>query len=207
MREEFTRAITANKREFDIQVSDDTISRLADYYEIVLRENPILHLVAPCSPEEFATRHILESLTLLKHLPADARFADVGPGAGLPSIPCLIARDDLTAFLIESKEKKTAFLEATVKRLGLDDRVEMIARQFSETVLPAGVTHVACRAIDKFEQKLPALVKWSRGRGLLLFGGRSLADALIGQRRRFHEVLMPLSERRYLFVVDKRPPR
>src|SRR5688572_26026127 len=110
MREEFIRAITTNQREFGIELSAETIKRLADYYEVVERDNPLLHLVVPGSPEAFATRHILESLTLLKFLPQNCRLADVGAGAGLPSIPCLIARDELRAVLIESKEKKTAFL-------------------------------------------------------------------------------------------------
>src|SRR5262245_63592218 len=107
MRPEFISAIRSNQAAFGIAISEEAIERLADYFELVQAGNPLLHLVAPCSAEEFATRHILESLTLLEHLPPNARFADVGAGAGLPSIPCLIARDDLRATLIESKEKNT----------------------------------------------------------------------------------------------------
>src|SRR3546814_365625 len=105
MRQDFIEAVRRNEREFGLALDDPTVERLADYYDLVQLHNPLLHLVAPCSPEEFATRHILESLTLIKFLPRGVRFADVGPGAGLPSIPCLIARDDLKGVLIESKEK------------------------------------------------------------------------------------------------------
>ena len=52
---------------------------------------------------------MLESLMLLKHLPSDAKIADIGSGAGLPIIPCLIARPDLHATLIESSQKKSVF--------------------------------------------------------------------------------------------------
>ena len=128
MRDEFITASRANEASFGLALSDDTLARLADYYELVIEHNPILHLVGPCSPEEFATRHILESLTLLEYLPTEARFADVGPGAGLPSIPCLIARDDLHAVLIESKEKKAQFLRATFEACGLGERAEVIDR-------------------------------------------------------------------------------
>jgi 16S rRNA (guanine527-N7)-methyltransferase len=122
MRNQFITAITTHQVAFGLDLADDVIERLADYFELVQTHNPILHLVGPCSPEEFAIRHILESLTLLEHFPQKAKFADVGTGAGLPSIPCLLVRDDLKAVLIESKEKKTKFLESAAKQLGLSKR-------------------------------------------------------------------------------------
>lgn len=176
------------------------MGRLTDYYDLVQQHNPLLHLVAPCSPEEFATRHILESLTLIKFLPRLVRFADVGSGAGLPALPCLIVREDLKGVLIESKEKKTKFLQNVVEELGMTARVEIANRQFSEYDLP-NVYAVTCRALDKFVDKLPQLLKWSGNRELLLFGGAGLGDALEKAERKFTSHLMPLSERRFLFSV------
>src|SRR3954454_483659 len=109
MREEFIQAIRTHQTAFGVDLSDPAIERLAGYYELVMEHNPLLHLIGPCSPEEFAIRHILESLTLLEYLPRGAKFVDVGAGAGLPSIPCLLVREDLKAVLIESKEKKVGF--------------------------------------------------------------------------------------------------
>ena len=200
MRAEFKTAITANQEAFRLQLSDETIERLADYYELVQTHNPILHLVAPCSPEEFATRHILESLSLLEHLKHGARFADIGPGGGLPSIPCLIAREDLSATLIESKEKKSEFLRTVLAECELTSRAEIINRQFSEVKRP-DVSYVACRALDKFTQKLPQLLKWSGRCTLLFFGGPALLDELERCGRHPKKILMPLSEQRYLFVA------
>ena len=85
------------------------VEQLGAFYSLLTHWNDRLHLVAPCSPEEFATRHVLESLMLLKHLPQDAKIADIGSGAGLPIIPCLLARPDLQATLIESSQKKSVF--------------------------------------------------------------------------------------------------
>ena len=200
MRREFVAAIRSNQQVFNVELADDTIELLGDYYDLVLEHNPILHLVGPCSSEEFATRHILESLTLLEFLPVDARFADIGPGAGLPSIPCLIARHDLKAVLIESKEKKTDFLRAAVAKLELEERAKVINKQFSEVTRPH-VSHVACRALDKFAERLPRLLKWSGERELLFFGGPALRDAMKKLGLIFQEKLMPLSEQRYLFVI------
>lgn len=202
MRKDLTIAIAEQQSAFDIELTIQTIERFADYYDLIGEHNPILHLVGPCSAEEFATRHILESLTLLKHLPLNVKIADIGSGAGLPAIPCLIARDDLHAVLVEAKEKKARFLEQAVERLGLTGRVTVVARQFHE-IEPGDVDIVTCRALDKFTEKLPRLLKWSGQRKLLLFGGNNLAGELKRLNVTFRHELMPLSEQRYLFTVDR----
>lgn len=198
MRSEFIEAIKTHQAVFGLGLADEQIARLADYYELILEHNEFLHLVAPMQTEEFAIRHILESLTLLEHLTMTTKIADVGAGAGLPSIPCLIAREGLTAILIESKEKKAKFLETAVESLGLTERVQIVNSQFEEAD-PADCEYVTCRALDKFTEKLPRLLKWSRKRDLLFFGGNNLAVALQKRGVKFDQKLMPMSEQRFLF--------
>ncbi len=198
MRNQFVEAIKKHQIEFEINLANEKISALADFYEIILKNNEFLHLVAPCSAEEFAVRHILESLTVLEFLPENARFADVGTGAGLPAIPCLIVREDLRGVLIESKLKKSNFLRETLAELKLDDRADVFNRQFEEIVKP-NVNFILCRALDKFTKKLPKLLKWSGNANLLFFGGNSLGEELEKNGVKFKERLMPMSEQRFLF--------
>ena len=205
MREEFAESIRKHQGAFGLNLSDEKIYALADYYELVQNNNPLLHLVAPCSAEEFAVRHILESLTILEFLPRNARFADVGTGAGLPSIPCLIVREDLRGVLIESKLKKAKFLEEVSAKCAVASRARIINRQFEEIEAPAvAVSQITCRALDKFTQKLPRLLKWSKGRSLLFFGGYALRDELKKHGVKFQEKLMPLSDRRFLFIAPSK---
>lgn len=200
MRTDFIAALAANETIFDTVLSEIDRERLANLYELILEHNPLLHLVAPCSPEEMATRHFLESLTMLKHLPQGAKIADVGSGGGLPALPCLIVREDLSALLIESKEKKTDFLSLAAERLGISQRATAVNKQFAET--DAGdSTFVTCRALEKFRERLPRLVKWAGRRKLLLFGSEELADGLRAMGRTPKSELMPLSERRFLYIA------
>lgn len=201
MRTEFIAAIKANQSAFGIDLADNAIERLADYYELILEHNPILHLVGPCSPKEFAIRHILESLTLLEYLPPGVKFADVGAGAGLPSIPCLLVRTDLKAVLIESKNSKAGFLRIVLAKCELTRRANIFDRQFAELRKP-DFTYVTCRALDKFTEKLPRLVKWSAGRKMLFFGGENLKRALEAETVVFTQNLMPMSEQRFLFITN-----
>lgn len=202
MRTEFVESIKKQQSAFGLNLSNEKIETLADYYELIRKHNRLLHLVAPSCAEEFAVRHVLESLTLLEFLPKDAKFADVGTGAGLPSIPCLIARDDLRGVLIESKTKKASFLATAAAELKLERRAKIINRQFEEAEKPV-VSYVACRALDKFSDKLPRLLKWSGKSGLLFFGGNNLREALQKCGVNFAEKLMPMSEQRFLFVAEK----
>jgi 16S rRNA (guanine(527)-N(7))-methyltransferase RsmG len=195
-------AIREHGPEFGLNIPDTSIERLADHYDLVLQHNPILHLVGPCTPEEFATRHILESLTLLTHLPQNSEFVDIGAGAGLPSIPCLIVRNDLHGRLIESKEKKAKFLNAATGDLGLVERTDVVNRQFEEAS-PGDAKFVTCRALDKFVERLPRLLKWCGDRDLLFFGGSALGDEMRRRGLKVEAILMPLSERRFLFVAKK----
>jgi 16S rRNA (guanine527-N7)-methyltransferase len=201
MRTEFITALKADQGAFGLELDDAKVERLADYYDLVRQHNPLLHLVGPCSPAEFAIRHVLESLMLLEHLPNKIKFADVGTGAGLPAIPCLLVRDDLRATLIESKEKKTNFLTIAAEQLGIKDRAAVVNKQFQEFD-PANCEAITCRALDRFAEKLPKLSSWSKRRPMLLFGGNNLRSGLLKCRITFRETLMPLSEQRYLFVTS-----
>jgi 16S rRNA (guanine527-N7)-methyltransferase len=201
MSNDFVDAVKTNQAAFGLDLDADQILRLSGFYELILEHNPILHLVGPSTSEDFAIRHVLESLALLGHLPAGSRIADVGAGGGLPTIPCLLVRDDLAALLIESKEKKTKFLDLAVAELGLAGRAEVVNKQFQEAD-PGNCEYVTCRALDKFTERLPRLLKWAGRRKLLLFGGPNLGEALRNNKVRFSDQLMPLSEKRFLFTAD-----
>jgi len=126
-------------------------------------------------------------------------LAVLGAGAGLPSIPCLMVRGDLNAELIESKEKKTKFLETAVIELKLSDRTTVVNKQFEETSLD-NAEFITCRALDKFSQKLPRLLKWAKGRKILFFGNPLLGEQLRELGIEISADLMPLSDHRYLFI-------
>lgn len=185
---------------FELDLSSETLGQLDAYYSLLTRWNDRLHLVAPCSPEEFATRHVLESLMLLKHLPQDAKIADIGSGAGLPIIPCLLARPDLQATLIESSQKKSVFLREALNQLG---RPSVIIPKPFEDVPTPDVSFVTCRALDQFTNKVSALINWApAGSTLLLYGGESLLEELSKTRVKIEEELIPLSAQRFLFAVS-----
>ncbi|HEX5702774.1 MAG TPA: 16S rRNA (guanine(527)-N(7))-methyltransferase RsmG [Pyrinomonadaceae bacterium] len=199
--EQFKRALVVNSAGFGVELQSEHIERLSSYYELLLKWNPKLHLVAPCSPEEFAVRHILESLTLLKHVPTNAHVADVGTGAGLPIIPCLLMRDDLHGVLIESTQRKAAFLKEAIRPIKSPARTQLIVARFEDVPCP-DVDFITCRALDKFSELLPKLIAWAPPEvTYLFFAGESLLE----QIRKLLPVRsverIPQSEKRFLVTA------
>ncbi|HEX8137820.1 MAG TPA: 16S rRNA (guanine(527)-N(7))-methyltransferase RsmG [Pyrinomonadaceae bacterium] len=202
--EAFTGALRRRAARYGVEPDAQAIEQLQRYYEQVQAWNARLHLVAPCPPEEFATRHVLESLVALPFLAEGARVADVGSGAGLPIIPCLILRPDLSATLIEASTKKAVFLREALRGLNLGDAARVINRRF-ETTEPLQIDSVTCRALDRFTEMIRKLLRWSPAAStLLLFGGPTLRAEMDKHALNYTTVRMPESEQRFLFVVKER---
>lgn len=201
--QKFVESLTREATAYGLTLTTEALAGLAKYYDLLSVWNARVHLVAPCSPEEFATRHVLESLLLLKYLPADASVVEVGAGGGLPIIPCLIVRPDLRAVLIEASQKKAVFLREALGQTGSSNRATVIAERFESVVAPP-VGFVTCRALERFEEMLKHLLEWAPAPiTLLLFGGKRLGRKIEALGYDAEAELAPQSNARYLFRVRK----
>ena len=200
---EFTEALQSSSADYGVALDQRSLNGLCSYYQILNLWNASLHLVAPTSPAEFAARHILESLTVLQYLDEHATVTDVGSGGGLPIVPCLIVRTDISATLIESSSKKTVFLREALRATKVADRAIVINERFQNVGAPAN-GYVTCRAIERFEELMPGLIAWSPATAtLLLFGNEQLKKPLENAALAVESRLLPRSERRFLFVARK----
>jgi 16S rRNA (guanine527-N7)-methyltransferase len=101
-----------------IPVSRETEARL-DRYVALLREwQAKTNLVAPSTLPQLWTRHVADSLQLLKLAPSAKTWADLGSGAGFPGIvlACALAETPgAMVHLIERNNKKAAFLREALR--------------------------------------------------------------------------------------------
>lgn len=198
--ERFAVTLKLHALDFGVELATEHIAKLQNYYALLLKWNPRLHLLARCTPEEFATRHVLESLLLLKHLPPNAALADIGTGGGLPIIPCLIVRDDLRANLFEASLKKCVFLKEALRAIQRQDRATVLNARFEIAPAP-DVQFVTCRALDKFEELLPSMIEWAPVDATFLFFAGVAVKAKIKTMLTNTQVeRVPQSERRFLVI-------
>lgn len=206
---EFRTALETNAAAYGLSLTAEALAGLSKYYQLLNAWNSRLHLVAPTSPREFAIRHVLESLVLLEHLPQGARIADIGSGAGLPIIPCLIVRPDLRAVLIEASPKKAVFLREALREVlnqeAASRQASVVAERFENVPAPE-VGFITCRALERFAETVPRLLEWAPGNArLLLFGGEGLGRRIEESGFAARVILIPNSQRRFLFVVSRSP--
>jgi len=200
---QFREALESEATGYGVTLPAPVLEGLSQYYELLNAWNSRMNLVAPCSPQEFATRHVLESLLLLKYLPNNASVAEVGAGAGLPILPCLIVRPDIRAVLIEASQKKAVFLREALTKTATSRQATVIAERFENVAAPP-VGFVTCRALERFEEMLPHLLDWAPAEAtLLLFGGKRLERRIENLGFATAAELMPKSKARFLFLVNK----
>jgi 16S rRNA (guanine527-N7)-methyltransferase len=105
-------ALDRGLNELSLDLPSGGRDKLLAYVELLAKWNRIYNLTAIRDPLEMVTHHVLDSLSVLPHLPLgpDAAVADVGSGGGLPGIPLAIARPQWRVSLNDAIEKKAAFL-------------------------------------------------------------------------------------------------
>ena len=103
---------------------------LAHFLALLRSENARMNLVSAraAEPEELVRRHLFDALFGLRFLPEESknaplRLVDLGTGGGFPAVPILLVRRDIQGVLVDSTEKKCAFLRRIVLELELTAQV------------------------------------------------------------------------------------
>ena len=101
-----------------VRLGPDQLKQLGRHVDLMLKWNKSVNLTAITDPDEVAEKHVLDSLSVVPVLPSGS-LLDAGTGAGFPGIPVAIARPDLEVVLVDSVQKKVAFLKSVLAELRL----------------------------------------------------------------------------------------
>ena len=105
---------------FDLDVSRETLDRLTVYADLLERWNPRINLVSKASLADLWPRHIQDSAQLVQLAPREATsWVDLGSGGGFPGLVAAIITGTPTT-LIESDQRKSAFLRTVARETGTD---------------------------------------------------------------------------------------
>lgn len=110
--------------------ADNCYDKFDTYYEKLISYNQKVNLTAITNKDEVFVKHFADSLSLLGvcDIKKGSRLIDVGSGAGFPGLPVKIAREDLDVTLLDSLQKRVAFLEKMIELLELDNATAIHAR-------------------------------------------------------------------------------
>ena len=118
---------------------DDGIPSLLRFSELLVEKNKVMNLTAITEPADIATLHFLDCASLLPLAEWKGKtVVDVGTGAGFPGMPLRILEPSIRLTLLDSLNKRIAFLKEVCDDLGLRDvdcvhaRAEEFAAQHRE---------------------------------------------------------------------------
>ncbi len=97
----------------------------------MLEVNEHMNLTAIKDPRAVILRHYADSLSVEPLLPIGAAVADIGCGAGFPSLPLAIARPDLHILSLDSTAKRIRYVKETAELLGCEG-IEAVAMRAEE---------------------------------------------------------------------------
>ena len=107
---------------FELSQPEQLAERFDRYAEMLVDWNEKINLTAITAPDEIVIKHFVDSLLLLKayDVPKGTSMIDVGTGAGFPSVPVVMVRDDIRLTLMDSLNKRINFLKELSEALGVN---------------------------------------------------------------------------------------
>jgi 16S rRNA (guanine527-N7)-methyltransferase len=149
----FERALVQGASALDVALDAAAVERLGRFQAQLAQWSKAQRLVGDARPEITVGAHFLDSLALLRLLPADpGPILDVGTGAGFPGAVLACARPAWRVTLSEPLNKRAAFLRALRAHLGLT-ALEVVDHGAHE--LPLAEAAVVCsRAVFQPEEWL-----------------------------------------------------
>ncbi|XID75913.1 16S rRNA (guanine(527)-N(7))-methyltransferase RsmG [Alkanindiges sp. WGS2144] len=96
-------------RALKLDLPETTLNRLLQYQDQLVLWNKAFNLTAIRDPKEMLVRHLLDSLSIIPHLPK-GRLLDIGTGGGMPGFIIALVEPERECVLLDSNGKKIRFL-------------------------------------------------------------------------------------------------
>ncbi len=187
--------------------SEIEIECFLQYYQLVMKWNPRLHLTTLTTPESFFDRHLRESeFVETALLPNVKQVWDLGSGLGIPGIPLAILRNELPMTLVESKRHKAIFLEEVAATLNLKNLRVVNSRIESLETLPP-FSCLTARAVEQMGALIPSMLKLGEDSiQILLLGSGQLIQVVKQQLHQpfdLDSLSLPNSQDRFLIRLTR----
>lgn len=105
-----------------LTLTREVYEKLDIYAQFLVEYNEKVNLTAITEPVEILKKHFIDSILLTKYveIPENSSIIDVGTGAGFPSVPIKIYRNDIKLTLLDSLNKRIDFLKQLCGKLGIE---------------------------------------------------------------------------------------
>jgi 16S rRNA (guanine527-N7)-methyltransferase len=114
---------TSRMEESGITLSPQQLEQFDTYFRLLVEWNEKMNLTGITERDAVYEKHFYDSASLSFFVNIDKveRIADIGSGAGFPSIPLKICFPHLKVTIVDSLNKRIQFLNFLVEQLGVSD--------------------------------------------------------------------------------------
>jgi 16S rRNA (guanine527-N7)-methyltransferase len=175
-----------------LTVAPETEARLRHYHDMLVKWQKTLNLVGPATLPQAWQRHFIDSAQVVPLIPQGAKtLFDLGSGAGFPGLVIAIMRPELDVHLVESDQRKAAFLrnvsrETSCRNVTVHDcRIEALD-------LPMVPDVVSARALASLAQLCDWCLDWAQKNPdliLLLPKGERAEEEIMAARTQYNFVV------------------
>lgn len=168
-----------------LKVSRETYADLKAFADLVVKWTPKINLIGRGTVQSLWDRHIADSVQIYHYAPENYRkWLDIGSGGGFPGLVVAIiakTKNPTAAFvLIESDQRKAAFLRTVARELGLSvtviaERIEEVPNQTADVV--------SARALASLSGLMPLINRHLNEDGLALLHKGKQAQNEIAEAR------------------------
>lgn len=199
----------------DVELTSSKLDKLCVYYAMVIEANKTFNLTAILDEEDFAVKHYADSLSGISLFKSGARLLDIGSGAGFPSIPIAIAREDISVTALDSTSKKMSFVSGCAKTLGINNICTISGRAEEQKDLQGSFDIVTARAVSALPILLELAIPMLKPGGIFvayktdeseLCDAQNALKALGAKHTHTKSLTLPNGEKRALLVFEKVSP-
>ena len=160
------KALTAADLKTEFNLDAEAVVRLETYAGLLVKWQKKINLVGPDTIPDLWRRHMLDSAQLAPLIGDEKKVVDFGSGAGFPALVLACVNPSLDIHLIESDQRKCAFMREVKRAAGLratihTERIEKVG------CLEADV--VTSRALASLDKLLGFAEMHSLSTGIYLF--------------------------------------
>lgn len=109
-----------------VEIPQPLQGKLLAYFELLARWNRKINLTSLSNPEEAVDRLLIEPVVAAGALPRNVSILDLGSGGGSPAIPLALALEAPSLVMVESRNRKAAFLREAARVVEISAVVEAV---------------------------------------------------------------------------------